>query len=175
MTMLSGVRVIELGANLAGPVAGEILAHMGADVIKVERPEGDDARGWGPPFWKGVSPGFLAVNANKRAITVDLKDRDAVANLVALIGEADVLIQNMRPGSLEPLGLGAETLTKKFPRLVYCSVWAFGAKGPLKLKPGYEPLLQAFSGLMMQNGDEGGPPSSPFCIIRPENACSSGS
>ena len=77
--MLDGVRVIELGANLAGPVAGEILAHLGADVIKVERPEGDDARGWGPPFWKGTSPGFLAVNANKRSITVDLKDKDAVA------------------------------------------------------------------------------------------------
>jgi crotonobetainyl-CoA:carnitine CoA-transferase CaiB-like acyl-CoA transferase len=157
--MLDGVRVIEIGANLAGPVAGEILAHMGADVIKVERPEGDDARGWGPPFWKGTSPGFLAVNANKRSITVDLKDRDAVAELVGLIGEADVLLQNMRPGSLEGLGLGAETLTKKFPKLVYGSVSAFGRTGPLKLKPGYEPLLQAFSGLMMQNGDEGGPPT----------------
>jgi len=157
--MLEGVRVIELGANLAGPVAGEILAHMGADVLKVERPEGDDARGWGPPFWKDTSPGFLAVNANKRSITVDLKDQDAVAELVGLIGEADVLIQNMRPGSLDALGLGAATLTARFPKLVYCSVWAFGATGPLKLKPGYEPLLQAFSGLMMQNGDEGGPPT----------------
>jgi crotonobetainyl-CoA:carnitine CoA-transferase CaiB-like acyl-CoA transferase len=157
--MLDGVRVIELGANLAGPVAGEILAHMGADVIKVERPEGDDARAWGPPFWKGTSPGFLAVNANKRSITVDLKDADAVAELIALIGEADVVIQNMRPGALDTLGLGAETLTKKYPKLVYCSVWAFGRTGPLKLKPGYEPLLQAFSGLMMQNGDEGGPPT----------------
>jgi crotonobetainyl-CoA:carnitine CoA-transferase CaiB-like acyl-CoA transferase len=157
--MLEGVRVLELGANLAGPVAGEILAHMGADVLKVERPEGDDARGWGPPFWKGVSPGFLAVNANKRSITVDLKDAEAVAELIELIGEADVLVQNMRPGSLEPLGLGAEALTTRFPRLVYCSVWAFGRTGPLKLKPGYEPLLQAFSGLMMQNGDEGGPPT----------------
>ena len=157
--MLDGIRVIELGANLAGPVAGEILAHLGADVLKVERPEGDDARGWGPPFWKGTSPGFLAVNANKRSITVDLKDEDAVAGLIGLIGEADVLIQNMRPGSLDTLGLGAETLTKKFPTLVYCSVWAFGRTGPLKLKPGYEPLLQAFSGLMMQNGDEGGPPT----------------
>ena len=156
---LVGVRVIEIGANLAGPVAGEILAHMGADVIKVERPEGDDARGWGPPFWKGTSPGFLAVNANKRSITVDLKDKDAVAELIGLIGEADVLLQNMRPGSLEGLGLGAETLTKKFPKLVYGSVSAFGRTGPLKLKPGYEPLLQAFSGLMMQNGDEGGPPT----------------
>ena len=157
--VLDGVRVIEIGANLAGPVAGEILAHMGADVLKVERPEGDDARAWGPPFWKGTSPGFLAVNANKRSITVDLKDAAAVAELVALIGEADVLIQNMRPGSLEALGLGAETLTKQYPALVYCSVWAFGSTGPLKLKPGYEPLLQAFCGLMMQNGDEGGPPT----------------
>ena len=157
--MLDGIRVIELGANLAGPVAGEILAHLGADVLKVERPEGDDARGWGPPFWKGTSPGFLAVNANKRSITVDLKDEDAVAGLIGLIGEADVLIQNMRPGSLDALGLGAETLTKKFPKLVYCSVWAFGATGPLKLKPGYEPLLQAFSGLMMVNGGEGDPPT----------------
>src|SRR2546427_5280471 len=76
---LDGIRVVEIGQNLAGPVAGEILAHLGADVIKVERPEGDDARRWGPPFWKGVSPGFLAVNANKRSITVDLKDRASVA------------------------------------------------------------------------------------------------
>jgi crotonobetainyl-CoA:carnitine CoA-transferase CaiB-like acyl-CoA transferase len=157
--MLDGIRVVELGANLAGPVAGEILAHMGADVLKVERPEGDDARGWGPPFWKGTSPGFLAVNANKRSITVDLKDKDAVAELIALIGEADVVVQNMRPGSLDALGLGAETLTTRYPKLVYCSVWAFGRTGPLKLKPGYEPLLQAFSGLMMMNGGEGDPPT----------------
>jgi crotonobetainyl-CoA:carnitine CoA-transferase CaiB-like acyl-CoA transferase len=156
---LEGVRVIELGANLAGPVAGEILAHMGADVLKVERPEGDDARAWGPPFWKGTSPGFIAVNANKRSITVDLKDADAVAALIELIGEADVLIQNMRPGALDALGLGAAALTKKYPKLVYCSVWAFGGSGPLKLKPGYEPLLQAFSGLMMVNGGEGDPPT----------------
>ncbi len=157
--MLDGVRVVEIGANLAGPVAGEILAHMGADVLKVERPEGDDARAWGPPFWKGTSPGFIAVNANKRSMTVDLKDADAVKALIDLIGEADVVIQNMRPGALDALGLGAATLTKKFPRLVYCSVWAFGARGPLKLKPGYEPLLQAFSGLMMVNGGDGDPPT----------------
>ena len=156
---LDGIRVVEIGQNLAGPVAGEILAHLGADVIKVERPEGDDARRWGPPFWKGVSPGFLAVNANKRSITVDLKDRAAVAWLIELIGEADVLIQNLRPGALDELGLGAPALRERYPRLVYCSVWAFGRTGPLKLKPGYEPLLQAFSGLMMQNGDEGGPPT----------------
>jgi crotonobetainyl-CoA:carnitine CoA-transferase CaiB-like acyl-CoA transferase len=157
--MLGGVRVVEVGQNLAGPMAGEILAHMGADVIKVERPEGDDARRWGPPFWKDVSPGFLAVNANKRSITVDLKNAAAVAELAEIIAEADVLIQNLRPGTLDELGLGPVTLTTRFPRLVYCSVWAFGSTGPLKLKPGYEPMVQAFSGLMMMNGDEGGPPT----------------
>src|SRR5215467_1836016 len=91
--MLDGIRVVEIGQALAGPMAGEILAHLGADVVKVERPEGDDARRWGPPFWKDTSPGFLAVNANKRSITVDLKDKAAVAWLIELIGEADVLIQ----------------------------------------------------------------------------------
>ena len=157
--MLNGIRVLEIGQNLAGPVAAEILAHMGADVVKVERPEGDDARGWGPPFWKGVSPGFLAVNANKRSITVDLKNREAVSWLEGVIADADVVIQNLRPGALEALGLDAATLTARHPRLVYCSVWAFGHTGPLTLKSGYEPLLQAFSGLMMMNGDEGGPPT----------------
>src|SRR5688500_14385564 len=157
--MLTGVRVVEVAANLAGPMAGETLAHMGADVIKVERPEGDDARRWGPPFWKDVSPGFLAVNANKRSITVDLKNADAVAALVEIIGEADVLIQNLRPGTLDELGLGLHSLTPRFPRLIDCSLWPVAAPSPLKLKPGYEPMVQAFSGLMMMNGDEGGPPT----------------
>jgi crotonobetainyl-CoA:carnitine CoA-transferase CaiB-like acyl-CoA transferase len=157
--MLEGLRVVEIGQALAGPMAGEVLAHLGADVVKIERPEGDDARRWGPPFWKGTSPGFLAVNANKRSIAVDLKDPEAVAWLITLIGEADVVVQNLRPGAIDELGLGAETLTRRFPRLVYCSVWAFGHAGPMRLKPGYEPLLQAFSGLMMMNGDEGGPPT----------------
>src|SRR2546427_9980364 len=124
---LDGIRVVEIGQNLAGPVAGEILAHLGADVIKVERPEGDDARRWGPPFRKGVSPGFLAVNANKRSITVDLKDADAAAWLLEMIGEADVLVQNLRPGALDELGLGAATLRARYRRLVYCSGLAVGA------------------------------------------------
>ncbi len=156
---LEGIRVVEVAQNLAGPMAAEILAHMGADVIKVERPEGDDARKWGPPFWKGVSPGFLAVNANKRGITLDLKDPQAVAWLMDFLGGADVLVQNLRPGSLEELGLGPDVLLARHPRLVYCSVWAFGSTGPLKMKPGFEPMVQAFSGLMMMNGDEGGPPT----------------
>jgi crotonobetainyl-CoA:carnitine CoA-transferase CaiB-like acyl-CoA transferase len=159
MLPLAGVRVVEIAQNLAGPIAAEILAHMGADVIKVERPEGDDARRWGPPFHKGTSPGYLAVNANKRSISVDLKDRAAVERLLPLIGEADVLVQNLKPGSLEALGLGPDELMKRFPRLIYCSIWAFGRTGPMKLKPGYEPMVQAFSGLMMMNGDENGPPT----------------
>ena len=156
---LENIRVVEIAQNLAGPMAAEILAHMGADVVKVERPEGDDARKWGPPFWKGVSPGFLAVNANKRGITLDLKDPESVAWLMDFLGDADVLVQNLRPGSLEELGLGPDVLLARHPRLVYCSVWAFGSTGPLKLKPGFEPMVQAFSGLMMMNGDEGGPPT----------------
>lgn len=156
---LAGIKVVEIGQNLAGPFAAEVLAHMGADVVKVERPEGDDARHWGPPFWKGVSPGFLAVNANKRSITLDLKKPEAVARLAELVGEADVLVQNLRPGALDALGLGPEELTARYPRLVYCSIWAFGRTGPLARKPAYEPIVQAFSGLMMMNGGEGDPPT----------------
>jgi len=159
MLPLEGIRVVELAQNLAGPMAAEILAHLGADVIKVERPEGDDARKWGPPFWKGVSPGFLAVNANKRGIRLDLKDEASLAWLLDFLGTADVLVQNLRPGALEELGLGAEALRARYPRLIYCSVWAFGRSGPLRMKPGFEPMVQAFSGLMMMNGDEGGPPT----------------
>jgi crotonobetainyl-CoA:carnitine CoA-transferase CaiB-like acyl-CoA transferase len=159
MLPLTGIKVVELGQNLAGPFAGEVLAHMGADVVKVERPDGDDARQWGPPFWKGVSPGFLAVNANKRSITVDLKDAQAAAWLAEFIGEADILIQNLRPGSLEALGLGPDALSTRYPRLIYCSVWGFGRSGPLALKPAYEPIVQAFSGLMMMNAAERDPPT----------------
>lgn len=151
---LTGIRVVEVAQNLAGPVAGEILGTLGADVVKIERPEGDDARRWGPPFWNGTSPGFLAVNANKRSITVDLKDRESVRWLTDFIGEADILVQNLRPGSLEELGLGADALIARYPRLIYCSVWAFGRFGPLKMRPAYEPIVQAFSGLMMMNGDD---------------------
>ncbi len=159
MLPLTGIKVVEIAQNLAGPMAAEILAHLGADVVKVERPEGDDARRWGPPFWKGVSPGFLAVNANKRSITLDLKDRQALAWLTEFIGGADVLVQNLRPGFLEELNLGPEALVARHPRLIYCSIWAFGRTGPRRLRPGYEPMVQAFSGLMMMNGDEGGPPT----------------
>src|SRR6266849_6629895 len=116
---LDGIRVIEFGQNLAGPFCSEILAHMGADVVKVERPgAGDDARGWGPPFGHGTSAAFHSMNLNKRSIAVDLKDGGAVARVRRLIGGADVLVQNMRPGSMEELGLGGESLRAEFPRLI---------------------------------------------------------
>src|SRR5262249_43581277 len=130
MPPLAGIKAVEIAQNLAGPMGAESLADLGADVVKVERPEGDDARQWGPPFWKGVSPAFLAVNANKRSVTLDLKDREALAWLETLLGGADVLVQNLRPGLLEAQGLGAAALLARPPRLSYCSIWAFCAAGP---------------------------------------------
>ena len=156
---LEGIRVIELGGAFAGPFAAGILARMGADVIKVERPEGDDARGWGPPFWNGVSPAYLAMNSDKRGITLDLKDPKDVAWLMDEVTRADVLVHNMRPGVMEELGLGSDVMLAKNPRLIYASIWALGRTGPLKLNPGFEPMVQAFSGLMAMNGDEDSPPT----------------
>jgi len=156
---LSGITVVEVGLNLAGPIAGEILAGLGADVIKIERPEGgDDARGWGPPFVEGASPTFHLVNRNKRSVTVDFKKPGDMEELYSLIAGSDVFIQNLRPGNAEEVGLGPATLLAKNPRLIYCSIAAFGHTGPLKLKPGYEILLQAFAGPMSLTGEEGGPP-----------------
>src|SRR6184192_1557563 len=105
---LEGIKVVEVAQALAGPFAGEILARLGADVVKVERPEGDDARGWGPPFLDDVSPVFHAANASKRSLTLDLRDSAAVAWLVEYLGGVDVLVQNLRPGVIEQLGLGPE-------------------------------------------------------------------
>jgi crotonobetainyl-CoA:carnitine CoA-transferase CaiB-like acyl-CoA transferase len=159
MLPLAGIRVVEIAQNIAGPYAAEILALLGADVLKVERPEGDDARGWGPPFIDGVAPTFHAVNRNKRGITLDLKDPRAVAWLKERLAETDVLIQNLRPGALDDLGLGAEALRALNPRLVYCSLWAFGHKGPMRFKPGYEPMVQAFAGIFSVNGAAEDPPT----------------
>jgi crotonobetainyl-CoA:carnitine CoA-transferase CaiB-like acyl-CoA transferase len=153
MLPLTGVKVIELANNIAGPYAGFILAALGADVLKVERPEGgDDARGWGPPFWHGTSATFQALNVNKCGLTLDLKDPAQIAELKVLVSEADVLVHNLRSGVLDALGLGSSALTALNPRLVYCSISAFGPKGPMQRNPGYEPIVQAFSGLFSING-----------------------
>jgi len=157
---LAGIKVLELGQNIAGPYAGEILLSLGADVIKVERPEGgDDARGWGPPFWKGVATTFQAMNHGKKSIAVDLKDPRQLDWLKTFASECDVLVQNMRPGALRALGLDAQSLHAINPRLIYCSLWAFGHKGPRHLAPGYEPMVQAFAGIFSVNGTQDGPPA----------------
>jgi crotonobetainyl-CoA:carnitine CoA-transferase CaiB-like acyl-CoA transferase len=159
MLPLKGIRVIEIAQNLAGPYCAEILAHLGADVIKVERREGgDDTRGWGPPFLEGAGTSFHAVNLGKRSVAVDLKNAAEVARLLPLIDQADVLVQNLRPGSMDALGLDAAALTARNPKLVYCSLGALGSVGPLKDRPGFDPMVQAFSGMMMMSGQEGGPP-----------------
>lgn len=155
---LAGIKVLEIGQNIAGPYASEILLSLGADVIKVERPEGgDDARGWGPPFWRGVATTFQAMNHGKKSIAVDLKDPEQLAWLKTLASECDVLVQNMRPGVMGDLGLDAESLRAINPRLIYCSLWAFGHKGPRHLAPGYEPMVQAFAGMFSVNGTQDGP------------------
>ena len=157
---LAGVKVVEFAQNLAGPYAAEILATLGADVLKIERPDGgDDARGWGPPFLRGSAATFHAVNHNKRSITLDLKDPESIDWLKNYLLSADVLVQNLRPGVLDGMGLDSETLLKANPRLVYCSLWAFGRTGPMQQRPGYEPMVQAFSGMFKINGTEDGPPT----------------
>jgi crotonobetainyl-CoA:carnitine CoA-transferase CaiB-like acyl-CoA transferase len=156
---LAGIKVVEIGQNLAGPYAGEILATLGADVVKVERPEGDDARSWGPPFWQGAAAIFQTVNRNKRSITLDLRNAACSAWLKDYLAEVDVLLHNMRPGAMEELGLGGAALTAQHPRLVYASLSAFGHKGPRRLNPGYEPMVQAFAGIFSMNGAEDAPPT----------------
>ena len=159
MLPLTGIKVVEIAQNLAGPYAAEILATLGADVLKVERPGGDDARGWGPPFTNGAATTFQTVNRNKRSITLDLKQPADCERLRGLIAEADVLVQNLRPGALDALGFDAASLRAAHPRLVYCSLWAFGAVGPMRLNPGYEPMVQAFAGLFSLNGSADAPPA----------------
>ena len=156
---LEDVTVIEIGHSVAAPYAGQILADLGADVIKIEKSEGDDARKWAPPFWKGMSSTFQSLNRNKRSAVVNLKDLSELALLRQLIFErGDVVIQNLRPGSAEQYGLDATTLRSLKPELICCTIGAFGAKGPLKDRPGYDPLMQAFAGMMSVTGEPDHPP-----------------
>ena len=159
---LSGVRVVEIGQALAGPLAGAILADMGAEVIKVEKPDGgDDARLWGPPFHGADAVGFHANNRGKKSITLDIKKAEDVAALKRLAREADVVIQNLRPGIVDEFGIGPDALRAENPRLIYCSIWAFGHAGPLRLAPGFDPLLQCFGAVVTLTGRPDDPPT--FC------------
>jgi len=156
---LDGITVLELGHNIAAPYAGEILGDLGADVIKVEKRDGDDARKWAPPYWHGTSAIYQSYNRNKRSVTVDLRDAEENARLKALIVErVDVVVQNMRPGLVEQLGLDGPTLRRLKPELIYANLAAFGTSGPYRERPGYDPLMQAFAGLMSVTGEEGRPP-----------------
>ncbi len=157
---LHGIRVVEIGSSVAAPYAGWILAALGADTIKVERPgTGDDARQWGALFEDGTSSVFHYLNRDKRSITVDLKQaeqRDWLRDFC--VSKADVVIQNLRPGLVDNYDLGATALRSANPRLVYCNLWAFGNTGPLRNRPGYDPLMQALSGLMSITGEAERPP-----------------
>ena len=145
---LEGVRVLDLSRVLAGPYATMVLADLGADVIKVEHPDrGDDTRHWGPPFAGGESAYFLSVNRNKRSIGVDLKSAEGLEKITGLAADADVVIENLRRGALEKLGLGYEALKELNPDLIYCSITGFGP-GQDEERPGYDFLVQARAGIM---------------------------
>ena len=159
---LAGIKILEIGQAYAGPLAGVILADMGAEVIKVEKPDGgDDARLWGPPFIDGDSAMFRANNRNKKSITLDIKNPADIAALKMLAKDADILIQNLRPGIVNDFGIGPEAMLEVNPRLIYCSIWAFGYQGPLRLAPGFDPLLQAYAAVMTMTGRPEDPPT--FC------------
>jgi crotonobetainyl-CoA:carnitine CoA-transferase CaiB-like acyl-CoA transferase len=157
---LAGITVVELGHSVAAPYAGQILGDLGARVVKIERPgKGDDARSWGPPFVDGTSACFLSLNRNKQSVELDLKDEAAREELRVFIKrEADVVLQNLRPGAVAEFMLDAVTLRGENERLIYCNMGAFGACGPRALRPGYDPLMQAAGGIMSITGEAGRPP-----------------
>jgi crotonobetainyl-CoA:carnitine CoA-transferase CaiB-like acyl-CoA transferase len=157
---LAGIVVADLTQNVAGPYCTQILSDMGAEVVKIERPgRGDDARAWAPPYWGAESAAFTAVNRNKRSLAVDLKAQEGRAVVERLVGRADVLVQSLRAGAAEEIGLGWEQARRLNARLVYCSITAFGTEGPLKDRPGYDPLMQAYGGIMSVTGHPGQPPA----------------
>jgi len=162
---LHGVRVVDMTRALAGPYASLMLADAGADVIKIERPGGDDTRGWGPPFitpsdgGQAESSYFLSVNRNKRSVVLDLKADEDLETIRALIAEADVLVENFRPGVMDRFGLGAEALEALNPRLVVLSITGFGEGGPQGHRAGFDQIVQGEGGLMSFTGPPGGPPT----------------
>lgn len=157
---LAGITVLEIGHSVAAPFAGMVLGELGADVVKLENPgTGDYARSWGPPFWGESSALFHTVNRGKRGIAVDLADPEDSALLRAFIHDkVDVVLHNLKFGALDKLGFGGARLVAEKPGLVFCNIGAFGAAGPLRDKPGYDPLMQAFSGIMSLLGEDGRPP-----------------
>lgn len=156
---LSGVTVVDFTRVLSGPYCTMLLADMGARVIKIEQPgRGDDTRAWGPPFVNGESAYFLSINRNKESLTLDLKHPAARRVLNSLLAQADVVVENFRPGTMERLGLGYDEFATFFPRIVYCSISGFGQTGPRSSEPGYDAVIQGEAGLMSITGAADGPP-----------------
>lgn len=156
---LNGIRIIDLSRILAGPYCTMLLADMGAEVLKVEKPgEGDGSRHWGPPWVGDQSAYFLSVNRNKKSLTLNLKTPEGREILKKLLADADVLIENFRPGTMERMGLDYETLSVEFPGLIYCSITGYGQTGPYKDRPGFDFMIQAQGGLMSLNGPVDGAP-----------------
>jgi formyl-CoA transferase len=158
MQPLQGIRVLDLSRVLAGPYCTMVLGDLGADVIKVEPPEGDETRGWGPPFAEGESAYYLCVNRNKRGIVINLKTDEGKKILRDLALQSDVLVENFRPGTLEKFGLDFAALYKMNPKLIYCSITGFGQTGSMRDKPGYDFMIQALGGLMSVTGEPEGEP-----------------
>jgi len=154
---LSGVRVLDLSAYIAGPYGCTLLADQGADVIKIEPPDGDNLRTY-PSTLQAESRAFIGVNRSKRGIVLDLKQPDALARLLRLVREADVLVHNFRPSVPKRLGISFEQLTAINPRLIYCAVTGYGETGPMKDKAGYDQVLQTFAGMCALQGKRGGAP-----------------
>jgi len=155
---LEGIRVLDLSAGAAGPICTMVLGDLGADVIKVEPPEGEWGRTLGPPFVAGVAAAFLGMNRNKRSAVVDLKRPGAAQVIRRLADTSDVFVESFRPGVTGRLGVDYAALAATNPRLVYCSITAFGARGPWRDKPGVDGIVQAASGLMSVTGTADGPP-----------------
>jgi len=159
MTPLENITVLDLTRVLSGPYCTMLLGDMGARIIKIEQPgKGDDTRAWGPPFLEGESAYFMSINRNKESVTLDFKHPEGRALLERLLAGADVLVENFRPGTLAKLGLDYQSLSAKYPRLVYCSISGFGQTGPRRSEPGYDAVMQAEGGLMSITGDADGPP-----------------
>ena len=156
---LAGIRVLDLTSSLAGPYCTEILSALGAEVVKVERPgEGDETRRWSGPAWDGDGPLFLAANAGKRSLALDLTAAEGRAALLELAARADVFVQSLRSGTAERRGLGYDAVRERNPDIVYCTIGAYGRTGPLAAQAGYDPLIQAAAGIMSVTGEPDGPP-----------------
>ncbi|HJS28184.1 MAG TPA: CoA transferase [Anaerolineales bacterium] len=156
---LDGIKVLDLSRVLAGPYCTMLLADMGADVVKIEHPSrGDDTRSYGPPFINGESVYFLSVNRNKRSLALDFKDREGREALLGMVRQADVLVENFRPGKLDSIGFGYEDLREINPGLIYCSISGYGHSGPDSQMPGYDLIIQGEGGIASLTGASDGPP-----------------